>query len=141
MDDRGVSEVVGIVLLTAVVVILTSVISMAVLTQFAPGASPPRASFEADVNATSVEVTHTGVERVPVDDLTVVLRGPNATVRYEVTAANVTGGAGGVPAQFEPGERWQRDHGLSVSVGDRVQVLVVHEPTNAALYEGRRIVD
>lgn len=137
MDARGQSEMLGSLLMVAVVVVLITTVSAVYLSLAQPEPSGPRTDFDADVTPTNVTITHVVGEGVRVDEVDVVVRsGPNAT-RYGLTAENLTGDG---DDRFELGERWRRGHGLSLAAGDRVTVLVVHAPTNTRLYEGTRVV-
>jgi flagellin-like protein len=127
--DRAQSEVVGVILLTAVVVILMAAVGAFVLGGVSESASGYGPLFDAEVNLTAseVSVTHAGGDDVAIDELAVVLQEGPTSERYGFDAANVSGNG---DADFEPTERFQREHGLGTGT---IDVLVIHDPSNSVL--------
>ena len=91
-EDRGVSPVIGVILMVAITVILAAVIGAFVLGlggQFSN--SPPTASFEFDFEGQeSVEISHGGGDDIENDTVTVDIDGTEAFPENG-TAFNMTG--------------------------------------------------
>ena len=80
-DDRGVSPVIGVILMVAITVILAAVIGAFVLglgDQVSNNA--PQASFSFDFGTDNVTVTHTGGDDIESDNLE--LSSPNDTIKF-----------------------------------------------------------
>lgn len=127
--DRAQSHTVGVILLTAVIVIL-----MGVFGAFYLGVTTDRVNnygplVDADVNATADQVTvvHVGGDAIAFDDLDIVVRVGGANERFPVDAVNVSGDG---DDRFDPTERFVRDHGLG---SGEMEILVVHTPSNTIL--------
>ncbi len=138
-SERAGSESIGAVLMVAVVVLAVALLSGVLFAAQSSGDDPPNAALAAHVDGANVSVHHRGGATVSLDSLTVMVRADGDETRFRPAAANVT--AGDADDRFEPGERWERAHGAPVAVGDRVQVLVVHEPTNAVVLDAERRVE
>ena len=124
---RSQSEAVGIVLLVGVVVTVVFTASVFVAPQFLSGTDDPRFSIDAEATSQNVSVWHTGGDRVSTEDVEIVLRGGH-TERYDLDSFTQERGAD--ETQFERGDRWTRDHGIDA---ERMDVLVVHRPTNTVV--------
>lgn len=132
--NRAQSEAVGTVLLLAMVVIGVSVVGYVVLGAIEPDDSPT-ADVEATVTDSDVTLGHRGGEPLAGDELTVVLRYDGSESRYDFAAD----GSYGADAVFDPGEQWRLDGSIPYAPGDRVEVLVVHDPSNTVLFRGRKV--
>jgi len=130
---RAQSETVATVLVLALVVLLVSGVGYVLLGTIEPDDTP-----EADVGATvtdgDVTLTHRGGEPLAGDDLTVVLRYGGSESRYDFA----TDGSYGADDTFDPGEQWRLDS-VPYAAGDRVDVLLIHEPSNTVLFRGRKV--
>jgi|GEM_PF-3458863 len=110
--DRGVSELLGTVLMVAVVLILASVLTTAVLFQIGILESEaPLAEYEISLSGQSVTVHHLGGESTPAAELTLVLRNATQQYTYPVTTANMSDRS---DPRFDPGESWSRTHPLTI---------------------------
>lgn len=132
--SRGQSEVVGSLLLIAVVVVSVSVAGVVVLADvYDRGNSPPQLAANATaVSPSEVSLTHVGGEPALDEDLRVLVRQGATTADFDVEAVAY----GDDDGRFESGETWTRS--VSLTAGERVTVWLVHEPTGTVLYEGRR---
>lgn len=79
-DDRGVSAVIGIVLLVGLTVLLVTVIAGFVLAVDTPSGPAPQSDFlfdhtELESGDTFVTVTHLGGESIPAGELEIVVQG------------------------------------------------------------------
>ena len=99
---RAQSEPLGVVLLTAVVVVSVSVAGVVALAD-AGGDETTRASLDVTVTREGVGVAHDGGASVPLDDLRVVVRNDGVGWRPTVSESDVLGGDG--DAELDPGER------------------------------------
>jgi hypothetical protein len=116
------------------VVVVVSVVGYAVLGTIEPD-DDPTADIGVTVTDETVTVVHRGGDPLAGDDLTVVLRADGTETRYDFA----TDGTYGADAAFDPGERWRLDGSVPYDTGDRIKVIVVHEPSNAVLFRGRRL--
>ena len=126
---RGQSEVVGVVLLTAVVLVLVTLVGAAVLFQWeSETEDDPRVAVESELTETTLTVRHQGGDRLPAASVRVALRG-NASA--DVALADFSDGAGD---RFEPGSTWRHD-AFAGDIESVVIVLVIHDPSNTVLHE------
>jgi flagellin-like protein len=73
-DDRGVSPVIGVILMVAITVILAAVIGAFVLELGSSAATEqPQASFDFEFNGSDVTVTHQGGSEIDNSSISVVL--------------------------------------------------------------------
>lgn len=145
--DRGVSPVIGAVLMVGITVILAAAIGAMVLDMGATAEPAPQASLSASVDAVTDELTlsHRGGDGLPstrvrlvlsTDDERLVL-GPAAppsvlrvggTVTVDVAAGNVTSGTwGGMSGTG----------GFPVESGDRLTAVLVDERAQRVIFEAR----
>lgn len=114
---RGQSETVGVVLLTAVVVVSVSVLGVGILSSSGPqAADKPLIDADIEITTNSVTITHGGGDSVDGRTVDVVVRNRTASQRY----ASVDGG------RFEPTDTVTLSHSLNGTV----TVLVVHTDSN-----------
>ena len=124
---RGQSEVTGVVLMTAVVVILSVIVGGAILTNI-DTQDEPVANLEVSVDASSVTVSHHGGTHFPSDEITVYFRSGNTEHHSLGTFQERQGDPDG---NFAPGERVTRIHNAT----GVVTVFIVHDPSNTVLYD------
>lgn len=132
MTSRAQSESIGVILLTAVVVITVSTAGVVVLADIG-AEETTRADLAVDITDDHVAVTHNGGESVPFDALVVVVRQGNDTWRPAANASALT--RGDTDAQFEPGERWVWNRSLETTRVATVRVF--DRRTNTLLVEKR----
>jgi FlaG/FlaF family flagellin (archaellin) len=137
-SERAASESLGAILLVAVVVIAVTTVSGTLVVSKATDDAPP-VDLAADATDATVTVSHRGGDALALADLTVVVRVGGSERRFTPSAANVT--VGDADDRLEPGEEWERAHGVGVEAGDQVRVLVVHEPTDAVVLDVERTVE
>ena len=133
-DDRAQSEVIGAILLVAVVVIAVTTFGVFYLNDESRGEPQPVADFEAIVTPTSVNISHLGGESIKRNELTVIIRNNSSTQRFSVANGSLTNSD--TDGEFELGEEWGTTN-ISLSAGESVSIAVVHSPSNTLLYEGR----
>jgi flagellin-like protein len=126
-DDRAVSPVIGVILMVAITVILAAVIGTFVLglgDQL--GDTAPQASFDIESNSSSVNITKTGGQSIPIDDIAVSVDG-NRT-----DSPNTTG--------VSSGNNWQTGDTVSFSdigtVNDDDSIQLIHDPSGNVIFEG-----
>lgn len=134
---RAQSETIEAILLVGVVVTAVGLFGAFYLGGFAEEAGP-LVSISVDGNETTMNLTHTGGESVPGDELVLTVSGPGSTERYDIadgTEDRVTDPTD----RFKPGDRWRFDTG-DFSVDDRITVRLIHEPTNEVVATDRYTV-
>jgi len=136
---RAQSEVVGVLLLTAVVVVLVSVVGAGVITNFSSQAEAGGISADTDVNITADNVTviHRGGDTLADPAVEVIARNGSTERRYELSTDAIarTGDGDG---RFDPGERAVFNNSLRGTVS----VLVVDTERNAVIGRGeKRVTD
>lgn len=132
---RGQSEVIGTVLLTAVVIILVTILGAVMVTNQAERVenTKPSVEFEGNLSASTLEVAHVGGEVVQFDNLRIVLRTDSKTQEYDLAdntqwASAPEDGDG----RFEPGERISVSHSLS----GNIRIVVADRSANGfVLYD------
>ncbi|WEL21859.1 LamG-like jellyroll fold domain-containing protein [Halorhabdus sp. BNX81] len=126
-SDRSQSEVTGVVLMTAVVVILSVAVGGVILTNI-DTQDEPVVNLEASVDASNVTIRHLGGTQLPVDEVTVYVRSggrENHSLRtFQDRQEDST-------ENFDPGERVTRAHNAT----DVATVFIVHDPSNTVLYD------
>ncbi|GCF14170.1 hypothetical protein Harman_21050 [Haloarcula mannanilytica] len=118
-SPRGQSETVGIVLLTAVIVVVVSVLGAGILSSGPQPAERPLVDLDIDISSNNVTITHSGGDTVDGASLDVGIRNETASQRY--TSA-VTG-------QFRPTDTRTLSHSLTGTV----TVLVIDTGSNSVL--------
>jgi len=121
-DDRGVSPVIGVILMVAITVILAAVIGTFVLGLGDSLEQAPQAQMDVEATATEGEFTlsHNGGDTIAWEDLTVNVDSGSIT--------QVTTG------EFSVGNSHTFDTGLTGDNND-VTVTVVHGPSESILLE------
>lgn len=130
---RGQSEVVGSLLVVAIVVLVVAVVGAVVLPGIATETGP-RVDVRTTVTDTEFAFVHGGGEAVDGRDLRIALEYDGTTAELDFHAA----GEYGPDATFAPGERWVNDS-PPYDPGDVVQVTLVHDPSGRVLFEGRGV--
>ncbi|WP_199719592.1 type IV pilin [Halorubrum sp. Atlit-26R] len=123
-DDRAVSPVIGVILMVAITVILAAVIGTFVLglgDQL--GDTAPQASFDIESsNASSVNITKTGGQAIPVDDLVISVDG----TRDDDANTSIS-------------DDWQTGETVTYSdltVSDDSTIQLIHDPSGNVIFEG-----
>lgn len=129
-DNRGQSEVLGGLLLAAMVVLFMALIGAAVLAPIASSDAGPVVDVGVSVTPGAVNLNHDGGDAVAADDVVVVIDGPDGSSRVDLTA-------GLSDSTFEPGDTAVLD-GQSFNPGDEVQIQVIQVRSNQLLYDGRK---
>ena len=130
--SRAQSEVVGIVLLTAVIVVLVSVAGAIVLSERFEEDDDPLVSVGSNATVDRVRIAHTGGDSLAADDVEVVVRDGNGTTRIALSAFEATPGS-----RFEAGSEWETS--VTLDPG-QVTLFVVHTPSETVLHEETHVV-
>lgn len=125
------SGVVGVMLLTAVIIILVSVVSLFVLSGIDTESSPTT-DVEIAANATTVELIHAGGDDLVTGEVQVVFGRDGAGATGLENATETRGDGDGT---FEGSERRVLGHNAT----ETLSVRVVHEPTNTVV--ARELLD
>lgn len=113
--DRGVSPVIGVVLMIAVTVILTGVIATFVFSFGAEAKAPPQATLSMEQTDEGIEISHLSGEAIDLEDL--YLRGAASNVAIDdeqVDGKEVLHGGETVNVTFSVGD---------LEAGDRVTLV------------------
>lgn len=135
MYSRGQSEVVGSILLVALVVVVVSTVGALSFSMMYDRNDPVSAVIEVEkMNDTTLTLQHGGGDSVAVTDLEVVARNTSkATSETESYAFADGESMGDGDDRFEAGERWRTTHTFSRC--DQVQVLLVDQSTGTVLLD------
>jgi flagellin-like protein len=139
--ERAQSEVVGSILLVAMIVLGISIIGAIVLGDIASREETVSAVVEGNATAGQIEFRHGGGDSIPTAELTVVVENESGAQDSLPFGEGTLTGAN--DELFQPGERWSEDTSalaIAISPGDRVRLRLVHEPTGALLFDGARTV-
>ena len=127
MDERAASTQVGMLLVTAMIVVSVSVPAAFVLGGIADRSSnPPLVDVDGDVTTESVILTNAGGEAVALDSLSVVVVADGTSTRLTPSASRT----------LAPSDSWRHAVDANLSAGDRVTVVVTHRPTDGVVFEG-----
>lgn len=124
-SNRGQSEVVGVILLTAVMVILIALVSGFVLSSV-DTTNEPTLSIAVGVESGTFDLAHDGGDALGATD-TVVIVGQDGT---RISLDEFPEPQGDGDGRFEPGEIRNHSH----SASDVLRIDVVHEPTNTLVH-------
>lgn len=123
-EERGVSPVIGVILMVAITVILAAVIGTFVLGLGDSLQQAPQAQLDAELESSEIVVNHNGGDKIEFKDIAIEVDGATenstleSTSNYELTVGNsvtVTDGSG------------------SASSGSTV--TLVHEPSESIILE------
>jgi PKD repeat protein len=126
--QRGQSEVIGIVLFTAVVVGAVVLVGALVIPTFAEDADRRFLSVDGDATTQNITLQHADGDSFSTDDLEIILRGNASSERYDFDGFTQLRGTDN--ATFEQGDRWYRSHGID---SEQMEILVVDVSQNQIL--------
>ena len=125
---RAQSETIGTVLLIGVVVVAIGTFGAFFLSDFADEGAP-LASISVDGNQTTMNISHSGGERIATEDLRITVSQPGNSKAYTFEN-NGTQVRVSVPdTEFKPGDRWRFDAD-SFEPDERITVRLIHVPSN-----------
>jgi len=130
IDARAQSESIGVIMLTAVIVLLVGGFGVVYLgaSGAGSGADTPLVDAEVTVTDQQVTITHVGGDTIPTSELDVIVRANGGSERFSLDAVNISEDTDG---SFGPSDRFERDHGLG---GGQLDVLLVHTTSNTVLH-------
>lgn len=131
-DNRGVSPVIGVILMVAITVILAAVIGTFVLgLGDSLGDSQPTAQLTAGVDygntGGAIFVEHDGGDSIETDSLNVIVNSPDVGNSAEGTIGQRLGVGDAVTASLSGGGE--------VSAGQELRIRVVHQPSESILLD------
>ena len=134
---RGQSETIGIVLLTAVFVVVAVTAGAFVLSDFdSSGATGPTVDIGSDIRGQDIVIEHRGGESLNADEIAVVVRG-DFEQRWQFSEFDpVTGEDSGT---FAPGNRWMMED-VDGILG-KVDLLVVEESEHELLHDAAYTIE
>ena len=130
MDDRAQSETVGNILLVGVVVIVASTAALGIVNNInnqtgMNGDRPSQVDLIADATADNLTLAHNGGDSLQANEVSIRLSNGTTQTEFQVDTANLTGS----DDRFDPGERFERAHGLN---GTYIDVLVYVERADSS---------
>ena len=121
-DDRGVSPVIGVILMVAITVILAAVIGTFVLgLGDSLGDNQPTAQLSVSLSGDNVTLDHNGGDALVVDDLRVVKNGEDVTDPFDGFAED----------RFRVGD----SHIIIDDGASDDRVRVIHEPSDSIILD------
>jgi len=119
-DDRGVSPVIGVILMVAITVILAAVIGTFVLGLGDSLEQAPQAQLDAEINADDeLQITHNGGDALPEGDLDLTING-GAAEGYFTSGSEFTVGQ-------------SQDTNIAVTSTDRIRII--HTPSDSIILD------
>ncbi|MDY6817223.1 MAG: PQQ-binding-like beta-propeller repeat protein, partial [Halobacteriales archaeon] len=127
-SERGQSEVLSTIAITAVVIVLSITIGQGILAGIDTGTTP---LFSADLsmNDGNITIVHAGGDRINASDLRVIFHTDGNRTEFNLGNETIDGDGDGA---FEPDESVTHPHGFNTSV---IDVLIVHRPTNSVVLD------
>ena len=130
-DDRGVSPVIGVILMVAITVILAAVIGTFVLGLGDSLQQAPQSQLNVDAgNSSSFNISHAGGDSIPVSDLRVSVEGQSDDFSKADNFASGSEFSVGSTATF-------KNDSLSANFSgdDEIRVQVIHGPSESILMD------
>lgn len=135
--NRAQSETIGTVLLIGVVVVAVGTFGAFFLSGFV-GESAPLASISVDGNETTMNISHSGGERIATEDLRITVSQPGNSKAYTFENNGTQVRVSDPDTEFKPGDRWRFDtEGQGLEADQRVTVRLIHLPSNEVVDTGR----
>ncbi|MFC7071740.1 type IV pilin [Halovenus rubra] len=130
-SERGQSEVIGIVLLLAVVVTLVLGAGAVIIADWQSQTDQETlVNVQSNLTATELTLQHMGGESLPPKDVLVVLDGANRELRLDDSGFN------GTPARFKAGSSWEYSS-FSPPLTGEVTLQVFDTAENTLLHQKR----
>lgn len=138
--SRSQSEVIGVVLLTAVVVLVVTVAGAIVLTNFQSDADDqgPRINVDSSLSNTSLTIRHQGGHTVPADEFNVLLEGERS---YQISLDFFNKSTGSnqdatiADESFSPGTKWS--YTFNETLSGSYDLRIVHPDSGRIVHENR----
>lgn len=128
-DERSQSEVVGIILLIAVVVTLVIGAGAVIFADWqSQGDRETRANVGSDLTTTNLTLQHMGGDTLEPEDVLVVLQGVDTEITLDDEQFDSSAD------RFEPGSSWEY-WGFSSTLDGVITLRVFHTPSNTLLHE------
>lgn len=130
---RAQSEVLGVALLTAIVVILIATTALFLFTDFASEEAEERllASVESDMTSENITIQHSGGDNFDAEDISVIVQGDTS---YNLTLDEFDEQG---DDSFAPGSVWRHGPGEDTNLSNRgeMRLLVIDEDSNTILHD------
>jgi len=124
-DDRGVSPVIGVILMVAITVILAAVIGTFVLGLGDSLEQAPQAQLDAEASSGTVTISHNGGDAIALGDIKVVT---------EPGSSTTSGFSAGGDNEFNVGDSITAPYDDSGSPSE-VDVQFIHEPSQSIILD------
>jgi len=131
-EERGVSPVIGVILMVAITVILAAVIGTFVLGLGDSLEQAPQAQLDAETTSDDhLVISHNGGDSIPSADLRVEVKGNDDSDTDSVTDPSVDDG----DSDFSVGDSITLDNGGSYDGFGDTNVRVIHEPSESIILD------
>ncbi|MDY6865385.1 MAG: DUF2341 domain-containing protein [Halobacteriota archaeon] len=129
-DDRGVSEIMGEILMIGIVVISFGLVSSFVYGYFDGLDIPPVVNVKGivDDDLDTIYIKHSGGDYIGEGELTLIVKINDVVNRYNQTEAWMIGDAIALNTSDE--------YGIDIIRGDEIEILLVHNPTGSIMTSG-----
>ena len=146
MDEKGVSPVIGVILMVAATIVVAAVV-MAMIGGFTPPtATPPSASITIQVvNKSCFKLVHTGGDTLLANEWQIAVCSVGESPNYINVSANFGPGdtfyvfnttTGAALTEFSA---LRADNGTSLYPGNTYEIYIKHLPTNSLIMSGKRV--
>lgn len=136
-EKRAEAPVVGTILLVAIVVVLSAIVSYGFLgTDFLGGltaTATPVVAVDVDASENGLALTQSAGTSLSTSELVLVVNSDGLSDRVQFTELGSSDGDG----RFDAGDRYQ----YAAPLSGYADVMVVHEPSGTVLYRGTTILD
>ncbi len=131
-DQRGVSPVIGVILMVAITVILAAVIGTFVLGLGDSLEQAPQSQVSVTSDATgAINISHDGGDALPESDVTVNINGADNTTNFYNSLGNDEFGVGNTMSTED------NDAGATDTAweGETLTVTIIHDPSESIIVE------
>jgi FlaG/FlaF family flagellin (archaellin) len=136
-ESRGQSETIGVVLLTAVFVVLSLTVGFFLLSNFdGSNQTTETVDVHSEINGQDVVIEHRGGTSYDSSNIRVVFQQTSSDdVEYTVNNFSLTSGSNN--GTFSPGDRWEK---TVDELDGEVQLLVIDTTSGELIYDGTYVV-
>lgn len=133
MNDKGISEIIGEMLLLSIVVTLVAVLSANVFGLLPSFEDIPYASFVGKVNEKSnlINITHEGGDSIPLNDLRIIIDNGSSVIQCHFNRSNLSCNDENVSGNLsdDGNDHWEFGEVLMIDkskIGEKVKIVIAH---------------
>ena len=146
MDEKGVSPVIGVILMVAATIVIAAVVMTMIVGFTPPTATPPSASITIQVvNNSCFKLVHTGGDTLVKDEWQIAVCSVGESPKYINVSANFGVGdtfyvySTTTTASVTEFNNLNTTDGSNLSPGNTYEVYIKHLPTNSLIMSGKRV--